>query len=141
MAKIVLKDVVVVVDGTTLSNRARSVEINTEFDEHDVSGFGTGKYKEMAKGLASAEATVTFYQDFDAANVDAILWPLSQSDTPFPVEFRPSSGAVSATNPKYSLPAALLFSYSPLAGEIGQPSTTDVTFRNAGTQGLTRATA
>jgi hypothetical protein len=36
---------------------------------------------------------------------------------------------------------ARLFSYSPIAGAVGDASTTSLTFRNAGTAGLVRGTS
>lgn len=139
MAKTILKDVVIDVNGVQLQDHASEVSIETEFDEQDTTSFGS-TYKENQRGLGDATVTVSFFQDFDAASVDATLWPLSQSDTPFPLIIRPSSGVASATNPAYSLPAALLYSYSPLAGSVGEPSTTEVSFRNAGPDGLTKTT-
>jgi hypothetical protein len=139
MAKIVLKNAFISVDGVTLSDHVSSVTIETVFDEVDVTAFGAA-YKEILQGLGDATITLSVFQDFAAASVDATLWPLSQSGAGFPVIVRPTSAAVSATNPQYNMTGVLL-NYSPIAGDVGAASKTDVTIRNSTQTGLTRTTA
>lgn len=137
--KIVLKDCSITIDAVDLSDHVSSVTIETTFDEVDVTGFGS-TYKEILQGLGDATITLGFFQDFDAASVDATLWPLSQSGEGFPVVVKPTSAVVSATNPSYTMTGVLL-SYNPLAGAIGEASTTDVSIRNSSSTGLVRAVA
>jgi hypothetical protein len=96
--------------------------------------------KAYAKGLGDANFTVEFYQDFAAASVDAVLFPLKASSTPFTVGIRPVNAARSTSNPEYQL-SALLYGYDPLSGGVGDASTTSVTFANASQAGMTRLTA
>jgi hypothetical protein len=139
MAKFVLAHPKIDVNGTNLENKASSLEINTEFDEVELTSFSSN-YREFGQGLGDATWTVDFFQDYASGSVDAILWPLSQSGGTFLIKASAGSQAVSATNPMYSM-TARLFSYAPIAGAVGEASTTSVTFRNAGTAGLTRATS
>jgi hypothetical protein len=139
MSKIILKDAFISVDGTDLSDHCTSVTIETTFDEVDQTGFGS-TYKEMNQGLGDATITLNVLQDFDAASVDSVLWPLSQSGDTFTVIVRADSAAVGATNPQFNM-TSRLFSYNPIAGSIGESSTTDVALRNAASTGLTRTTA
>lgn len=136
MAKFVIKDARVEVNSVLLSTHANQVTIETEADEVDVTGMG-GSFREFIKGMRDVTVTVEFFQDFAGGSVDATLWPLSGSDTPFPVNIRPTSAAISATNPEYQM-TALLFSYAPLDGGVGDASSTTVTFRNAAQTGLVR---
>jgi hypothetical protein len=138
MAKFVLAHPKLDVNGTNLEDHASSLEITTEFDEVELTSF-CSNYREFGQGLGDATWTVDFFQDFASGEVDAILWPLSQSGGTFLLKASSGSAAVSATNPMYSM-TARLFSYAPIAGAVGEASTTSVTFRNAGTAGLTRAT-
>jgi hypothetical protein len=138
MAKFVLAHPKIDVNGTNLENKASSLEINTEFDEVELTSFSSN-YREFGQGLGDATWTVDFFQDYASGSVDAVLWPLSQSGGTFLIKASSGSAAVSATNPMYSM-TARLFSYAPIAGAVGEASTTSVTFRNAGTAGLTRAT-
>jgi hypothetical protein len=138
MAKFVLAHPKIDVNGTNLENKASSLEITTEFDEVELTSFSSN-YREFGQGLGDATWTVDFFQDYASGSVDAVLWPLSQSGGTFLIKASSGSAAVSATNPMYSM-TARLFSYAPIAGAVGEASTTSVTFRNAGTAGLTRAT-
>ena len=139
MAKFVLKDCFISIDEVDLSDHFSSVTIETTFDEVDLTGFGA-TYKEIAQGLGDATITLNAFQDFEAASVDATLWPLSQSGDPFEVIVRPTSAAVAATNPQYAMTGVLL-NYSPIAGDIGTASTTPVTVRNSAATGLVRTVA
>ena len=138
MAKHVLKDARVEINGVNLSDHVSSVTVETPRDEVEVTAFGNTA-KQYAPGLKDATITVEFFQDYAAASVDATLAPLSDSDTPFQVRVRPTSAAVSATNPEWRMDS-LLYDYNPIAGSVGEANTTSVTFRNAGT-GITRAVA
>lgn len=136
MAITVLTDAFISINGVTLSDRAKSVTINQEFDDLDSTAFGATK-RAHEVGLGDDSFEVEFYQDFAAAKTDATLSPLVGSNAGFPFEVRPTSAAVSTTNPKYT-GTGKLFTYSPIAGEVGELSTTSVEFK---TNGITRATA
>lgn len=139
MAKFLLKDARIEVNGTVLSDHGNEVSVETSRDEQDVTGFGATN-KETLFDLGDATITCTFFQDFAAGSIDAVLWPLSTTDTPFTVKIRPTSAAISATNPEYSM-QALMSGYSPISGARGAPASTPVTFRNASSSGLARATS
>ena len=138
MAKFVLKHPLLDIDGTQLEDHASSLEITSEYDEVEFTSF-CSDFKEYGQGLGDVTWTIEFYQDFAAAEVDAVLWPLSQSGGTFRVAASGGSEAVSATNPMFEMNGARIFSYSPLAGAVGEASTTSVVLRNAGT-GMTRQT-
>lgn len=139
MAKYVLKDARVEVNAVVLSDHVSEVTIETKRDEVDTTGMGASN-KSVVAGLGDATITLAVFQDHAAASVDATLWPLSTSDTPFVVKVRPTSAVISATNPEYSM-TVLMFEYAPIAGGIGDAAKTDVVFRNAAQTGLTRATS
>jgi hypothetical protein len=126
MAKFVLAHPKLDVNGTNLEDHASSLEITTEFDEVELTSF-CSNYREFGQGLGDATWTVDFFQDFASGEVDAVLWPLSQSGGTFLLKASSGSAAVSATNPMYSM-TARLFSYAPIAGAVGEASTTSVTF-------------
>lgn len=140
MAKIVLKNALVEVAGVDLSDHFQSVTIEDAAEEIDFTGFSASGYREIGAGLKDVSITGAAFQDFDASEVDATLWPLYQSGGTFSVKVKAENVATSPTNPEYSITARLL-QYSPIAGGVGEASTTDVTFRNAGTAGLVRGTA
>lgn len=138
MAKLVLRDCFIEVDGVNFSSHVSSVTINLSKDEIDTTNFG-GDGRERAHGLKDDSFELTFQQDYSAASVDDTLYPLWDLEQEFLVKVRPRSSAVSVNNPEYSA-TCILLEYTPLAGDVGDLSTTDVTFP-AQRSGIARATA
>lgn len=136
MAKEVLLDVEIEVNGQDISNWCRSVTVHTEDEEVDVTGFQASA-REILKGLKDADIELEVFLDYSAGSIDALFWPLSQTKTPFPVKVRPKSTAIAADNPSYEM-SALLFGYDPIAGSVGEAATTTIPLRNAAAAGLTK---
>ena len=127
----------VTINGVSLGDQAYSCVIEMTSDELDATTFQS-PYKITKPGVPDASITIGFYQNFDAAKVDATIAPLVGSSTAFPVAVKVAAGAISATNPEYSMAAALCFTYNPVNGSMGEMSSTEVTFKNAGTGGIVR---
>lgn len=140
MAKFVIKDAFVSINGTTISDHCSSATVETTYDEVDFTTFTASNFREIGQGMGDATITLTVFQDFAASNIDSIFWPLAQSGGTFLVQVRPTSAAASSTNPKYEM-FGRLFTYNPLAGAVGDAATTDIPIRNAGTAGLVRGTS
>lgn len=144
MAKYVLKDASITIAGVDLSDHFTSITIDTSTEDVDVTGFTSASYREFATGFKDATISGDVLQDHATGEVDATLWPLGPGNvggTTFTVVVKPTSAAVSATNPSFTMSQAALFEYSPIAGGLGDASSTSVSFRNAGTAGITRGTA
>jgi hypothetical protein len=137
MAKFVLKTPVITVDGDDISDHVSEVTIETTRDEVDVTAFGANN-KEILAGLGDATITMTVFQDFASNEIDQNMFQHSIENDPFEVTVKPTSAAISATNPEYSM-QSLLFTYSPIAGAVGEASTTELVFRNASQAGLVKA--
>ena len=137
--KIILDDASITVDGVDLSDHGNHVEITSEKEERDVTGFGASS-REIALGLGDGSIAITFLQDFAAGSVDATLWPIHSNKSAVVVVIKPTSSAVAANNPSYTM-TGVIPSYSPLNGDVGAESTIDVTFRNAAQAGIVRAVA
>lgn len=136
----VLTNAAIVAGTVDLSNWANHVELSDEAEQVEVSAFGPSGYRTYIPGLKTATASVTFFQDFGAGAVDAVLQPLYASGTAFALKIWPAGTVTSATNPCYQMPSSKLYAWSPLNGDVGDASTIQVTFQNAGTAGLTRGT-
>ena len=134
MAIEVLTDATIIINGVTLSSKAKSVSTEDTREAVDVTAFGATS-KAVAKGLGDAKMIVEFYQDMAAGQVHATLQPLIASTTPVVVEARQKSAARSATNPAYVL-NALLFNYSMLDGTVGEASTISAEFVNGSQTGV-----
>jgi len=136
MGKFVLNDAYVSINGVDLSDHVRSVTLNYSAAEIDVTCMGDGSINRIA-GLKDWSAEIEFAQDFAASEVDATLFSLVGAAS-FPVAIRPTSAAVSATNPEFQ-GNAILTSYPPISGAVGELATTTITLMGDGD--LTRATA
>jgi hypothetical protein len=138
VAKFIASDYSVTVNSVDLSAWAKGVEMSLEKDRVDVSGFNSTGAKEFLPGQKEEVVTVTFNQDHGANAVDATLWPLYNNGTTFPIVLKPTSGAVSATNPSYS-GSANLYTYDPMNAELGEVSEIEAEFTFTGS--VTRGTA
>lgn len=136
MAKYVLDNADVVINGVNLSNRVSEVVINTSNEDVPTTAMGAAGVQRLA-GLADDSFEITFLQDHAAASVDATLWPL-RGAAPFTIVVKPESGAVSATNPSFT-GSCILTEYTPIQGEVGSRAEATVTFPVDGI--IARATA
>jgi hypothetical protein len=134
VAQIVLTDASVEVNSVDLSDHVTQVVLNYEVDAVEVTAMSDGAHK-FTGGLTNVSATIDFQQDFEAASVDATIEPLVGSTTT--VIIKPTSSAVGATNPSYTLTGTYVASHTPLNASVGDLSTTSVEFQG-GT--LARAT-
>lgn len=137
MGKFLLLDASITVNAVNLSDHCSQVEIEAASDEVDVTSFGAAN-KEIRLGLGDGTMSATFFQDFASGSVDATLQSLRGSNNAFPVVCKGASVAVSATNPSYTM-QAVLPTYTPLSGSVGEASTIEASFRNASQSGIVRA--
>lgn len=138
MAKLVLRDCFIEVNGVNFSDHTSSVTVNLSKDEVETTNF-SGQGRERVHGLKDDSFEINLQQDFAAGEVDATLYPLWDGETEFTVKVRPTAGAKSTSNPEYTA-TCILLEYTPLAGDVGSLSETSVTFPSQRT-GITRATA
>ncbi len=116
MAKYLLTDGFVSINGVDLSDHAHTLDTPQEKDRIDVSGFNSTGASEFLPGVKTESVSVGFRQNFASAKVHATLQPLFQNNSTFAFEIRPTSTAVSATNPRF-WGTASLFTYNGLSGE------------------------
>lgn len=139
MAKGGLTNCYVNVNGNVISNRIQSVDFASVRDTIEVTAMGATA-KEYVLGIADANVQMTAFQDIDTAALDAVLYPLHITNTPFVVEVRPTSAGRSASNPAYTI-TALLPEYHPINGDVGSAFQTDLQFINASQTGVSRLLA
>lgn len=138
MAKLVLRNCQITVNGVDFSDHISSVEVSMKKNSIDTTNFSGGG-KEAVAGLKEDEFTIDFQQDFASAEVDATLYPLYNNETEFTVTVKPTASAVSPTNPQYSA-TCILLEYQPLSGKVGELSDTKVKFPTQ-RSGIARLTA
>lgn len=134
MAKIVLTDVSMVVNGVDLSKNVREITIDTQRKDVDDTCMGASGQGHLM-GLRDEKVTVKWAQDFAAAQVDATLWPIYTGGSNVGATIKPTSATVGNTTYSGSL---ALQSYQPLAGQVGVLAESQTTFMVDGA--LTRAT-
>lgn len=125
----------IVVNGVNLSAWAKSIVIDTGVDKLDDTFMGDTTRSNLG-GLLTWSIKVDFAQDYASSTVDPTLSPLHGTTTT--VVVKPTSGAVSATNPSWT-GTALVDYKQPVGGQVGELHMTSVEFSSAGT--LTRATS
>lgn len=138
MAKLVLRDCHIDINGSDFSDHASSVTISLKKNGVDTTNFSGGG-KEQVAGLKDDTFEVTLQQNFDSASVDSVLFPLWDGETEFTVKVRPTAAAKSANNPEYS-GTCILLEYQPLTGKVGDLSETKITFPTQ-RAGITRSTS
>lgn len=122
-------------NGTNLSDHVRSITLEDSADEVEVTGFGEN-YKEYLPGLKDATITADLLQDYGASSVDSLIGGAYYANTAGTLKVNPdTSGTVVYTM------VSKIYSYGGVNGAPGDANTISVTFRNAGTAGLTRGTA
>ena len=125
MAVFVLTDAAVTVNSVDLSDYVTAVTLNYEKDSVEVTAMGATGHK-FTGGLQNISLDVTFNQDFAASQVAATLDALVGATTT--VVVKPTSAAVGATNPSYTITDAFLAATQPVAGSVGDLATMSVSF-------------
>ena len=124
-----MNDASVTVNSVDLSNHVDSVEVAYSYDDVDITAMGATA-KAHALGLRDDKITVTFLQDYAASSVHATRSPLV-GNTGFTVVVKPTSGAVSTTNPKFTA-TCVMMGYTPISGKVGERSENQVEFQCVG---------
>lgn len=139
MARIVLTDAKVTINGVNLSDHIASITINQSNDVVETTAFSSTAAKTRVAGLADNSVTLEFHQDFASSNVEATINGASSLvGTVTAIVVTPTSSSVSATNPSYSF-NALVSEWTPLNASVGELSTASVTWPISGA--ITKATA
>lgn len=128
MASFAFTNATVSVNAVDLSTFTRSVTINTEAEDLEDTAMGD-TFRSRIGGLKDWSVDIEFNQDFAASAVDVTIFALL--GTVVAVAVKPTSGAISATNPEYS-GNVLVSEYNPLDGSVGDLATTSVSWPGAG---------
>lgn len=130
MAKFVLKDAEIFINAIDLSAWVNAVTLDINPDLPEANTMGTF-FKVRLVGLSDATLSVTFTQNFSSGAVDATLFPLVGAD-PFEVTAMANkTDGIGITNPKFTM-QAVLGTYQPLQGTIGDTAFVNATFPSSG---------
>lgn len=125
MAKVVLTNASITINSVDLSSYANSVELNYEVDSVEVTAFGDSGHN-FVGGLQNVSCNIDLMQDFAATKTEATVYPLVGTTTT--VVIKPTSAAVSATNPSYTLTGTFLAAHTPVAAAVGELAMTSLSF-------------
>jgi hypothetical protein len=116
----------VTINSVDLSDQCTSATVTYTAEALEATAFGDTARK-YTSGLQNNEVTVTLYQSYAATETEATIYSLVGTTTT--IVLKPSSAAVGATNPSYTLTGAYLESHTPIAASLGELSTITLTFR------------
>ena len=136
MAKLVFTNGYVSLNGVNLSDHVSQIGLDLTFADVDVTAMGAGG-KQRLSGLQDNKVTLTMWQDFAAAEVDATLQGWAQGGSILAATILASGTAASSTNPYYS-GQCVITDYQPISGKVGDGLSASVTLVVSGT--ITRGT-
>jgi len=129
MAVFLNNGVSVTVNSVDLSDHVTSITINRTFDELEVTAMGDSGHK-FVKGLEASSITIDFLNDTATGEVLQTLQ--AAWGTSVPVVIKQTSGAVSATNPSYTM-TCLVNNTTDVNGSVADLGTQSVTWTVNGT--------
>ena len=113
------------INSVDLSDQCTSAVINYVSEQLENTTFSNTS-RSFTSGLFSNSITVTLYQSYAASETEASIYSLVGTTTT--LVLKPTSSAVGATNPSYTLTGAFLSAHTPINASLGELSTIDLTF-------------
>jgi hypothetical protein len=120
-----LSNPVLTINSVDLTDMCTAATLTYLVEALEDTAFGTNS-RSYTAGLANNEVTLTMYASFAATETYATLQPLVGTKTN--ITLQPTSGADSATNPKFVLTGCYLESLPVINASLGELSTYDITF-------------
>ena len=115
----------ITINAVDLSDQCTSAVINYVAEQLENTSFSNTS-RSFTSGLYSNTVTVTLYQSYAATETEASIYSLVGTTTT--LVLKPTSSAVGATNPSYTLTGAYLSAHTPINASLGELSTIDLTF-------------
>ncbi len=134
-----LRDASVVYNSVDISNKVRSVRVVMNSEDLDATAMGATS-RAHVPGLRDDRVELELFQDHAAGSIDATFSALLGNSAGAVLVVKPTSAAVSATNPSFTVTTVVL-DYSALDGEVGNLSMTPITLVPAPGSSIVRATA
>jgi hypothetical protein len=123
MAIFVLKDTSVTVNSIDLTSYVTNVELVQAVDSVEATTMSSTSVNahQFIGGIQNNMVTISFNQDFATSKVHATLTALVGVQTT--VVVKPTSAAVGATNPNFTITNCLMNEYRPVTGAVGDLAT------------------
>jgi len=128
MARLVLTNAFITINGVNLSDHIASVTLTTSDDVVETTAFGDSARTRIG-GLRDNSVALEFHQDYATSNVEATIYPLLGATTT--VVVKPDGATTGAANPAYTM-TALVTEWTPLNGAVGELATASITWPISG---------
>ncbi len=129
------KDVSIVINSVDLSASLRAITFEEGVDQEPAEAHGD-TYRFFEAGMQNSSPLVCdFWQDYTTGGVDETLRALLSDTNGFTVVIKPTSGAVSATNPSFTA-TCNLERYLRESGEVGSRKIATAAFVLAASTGV-----
>jgi hypothetical protein len=130
MAKFVVTSTSVFINSIDVSASCARAELTLNASEVETTDFGSAGYVEVIGGLKSGTVSLDFHSDFGVGGVSETFADLI--GTVIPIVLIAGNGtAASSTTPSYSF-NALVTSFTPVSGAVGDLATFSVSFPTSG---------
>lgn len=127
------------INSVDLQDQCTSAVVNYVLEQLETTAFGDSARKFGGSAVTSLQNNtieVELYQSYAASETEATIFSLVGIQTT--LVLKPTSAAVSATNPSYTLTGAYLSAHSPINASLGELSVLSLTFSGGV---LTKATS
>jgi hypothetical protein len=117
------------INSVDLQDQCTSATINYVYEQLETTAFGDTARKFGGSAVTSLQNNsieVELYQSYAASETEAPIFSLVGVQTT--LVLKPTSAAVSSTNPSYTLTGAYLESHTPINASLGELSTITLTF-------------
>ena len=129
MAKLVILNANVTLNGTDITNNVAAVTLSTTAAEVPTTSFGSGGAVTRVSGLVDNSVTLSLHNDYNA--IDGLIQPLIGSTAVTMVVKPAGTAAASASSPHYTF-SVLCTEFSLVNGAVGELNTADVTWPISG---------
>ena len=109
-----------------------------EYEALDDTAFGDTARSRIA-GLSDSTLSAQFNQDFAGSATDITLYTAHATKAPVVVKGRPTTAAISATNPEY-VGSYLPNQHQPFGNNVGEKATTQISWPLSDSDGIARNT-
>jgi hypothetical protein len=124
----VLTDAFILINAGNVSDHGNKVAVNATVADLDTTTYGQTWHARVG-GLKDGTVDFDFLNDFVAANLDSIFWPLLGTVVTF--EIRPTSAARAVGNPAYT-GSLFVKEWKPIVGAVGALAMTTCSFATSG---------
>jgi hypothetical protein len=121
-----LTNPIVTIATLDFSDQCTSATITVGYDSLETTAFGSNG-RTYTKGLEAVEVTLTMFLSYGTSEVESTLFG-ELGDGTTTIKIKAATGAEGASNPEYTITNAMLASFTPINGGVGELGTVDVTF-------------